>query len=77
MKFITPNVGCTEKMYRGNQVARARHETINGRFKRFNVLSTTFRHKLHKQRSCFLAVATLVQMMLRHDEPVFDINYQE
>ena len=26
MKFITPNVGCTEEMYRGNQVARARHQ---------------------------------------------------
>ena len=77
MKFITANVGCTEEMYRGNQVARARHKAINERFKRFNMLRTTLRHKLHKQCSCFLAVATLVQMMLRHDEPVFDINYEE
>ena len=77
MQFITPNVPCTYGMLRGNQVARARHEAINGRFKRFRILSSPFRHELHKHSTCFRAVATLVQLQLRHDEPAFQIHYTE
>ena len=43
---------------------RARHETVNRRFKQFGVLQSVFRHKIEKHQMCFDAVVNLVQMMI-------------
>lgn len=50
---------------------RARHETFNGRLKRFGVLKTPFRHSLEFHGTCFYAVAVITQISLLH-EPLFD-----
>ena len=43
---------------------RARHETINRRFKQFHVLQDVFRHDLTKHQVCFFAVANVTQIMI-------------
>ena len=42
--------------------AAARHETVNGRLKIFEVLETRFRHDLVFHSSCFRAVAVITQL---------------
>ena len=58
-------------------LVRARHETVNSRFKVFKCLSTAFRHPLHKHHFCFRAVAAIVQLGLRRDSPLFHVDYVE
>lgn len=42
--------------------ARARHETVNRRFKQFGVLKQIFRHDKGKHKFCFSAVVVLTQL---------------
>jgi len=56
---------------------RARHETVNKRFKDFSSLSTPFRHPLKKHSAVFHASAVCVQLALRRDSPLFQIDYRE
>lgn len=55
--------------------ARARHETVNRRFKHFFVLGHRFRHPLSRHSACFRAVANLTQLMIQNGEPLFDVDY--
>lgn len=41
---------------------RARHEVMNGRFKRFHILSDVFRHSVHKHYLVFYSVAIILQL---------------
>ena len=75
--FITPVEPVTLDVEEGHKLARACHESINGRFKRFGVLNSPFRHELEKHGICFRAIASLVQLTLTVDEPAFSINYTE
>jgi len=52
----------------------ARHETVNRRLKQFSVLSSTFRHSLHKHPSCFYAVVNITQLMILNGHPLYDID---
>ena len=58
-------------------IVRARHETVNARFKVFKSLSTAFRHPRNKHQFCFRAVASIVQLDMRCDAPLFQIDYRE
>ena len=57
--------------------SRARHETINGRFKVFEVLTKSFRHSLAKHSSCFRAVAVITQLNIENGQPLFQVAYQD
>lgn len=52
---------------------RARHETVNSRFKNFQILHHTFRHDVTKHSVCFHAVAQLVAIMTKTSNPLFQI----
>ena len=69
--FLTPT-GVNDNFNNVMSVIRARHETVNGRLKSFNVLATTFRHSLGNHSQCFMAVANLVQVSLLTEAPLFD-----
>ncbi|KAL7547299.1 hypothetical protein ACHAWF_016650 [Thalassiosira exigua] len=58
-------------------VTRARHETVNDRFKKFGVLTKTFRHTLLKHSACFRAVAVITQLKLESGNPLFEVNYSD
>ena len=64
----------TRKM---RQRVRSRHETVNRRFKQFNILADPFRSEPGKHSRCFRAVAVLVQLTLEMGEPLFEVQYSD
>lgn len=54
-------------------LVRARHETVNKRFKQFGVLSSRFRHHRRLHSFCFHAIANLTQLMM-DTEPLFYLH---
>ena len=72
----TPN-GLNDPDQKMKAIARARHETINGRFKQFNVLYRVFRHDVSRHSICFRAVANVVQMMMENGSPAFTVDYDD
>lgn len=53
--------------------ALSRHETLNGRLKFFNILNIPFRHNIEKHSACFFAVASITQVILTYESPLFQI----
>ena len=53
---------------------QARHESVFKRMKQFRVLKTKFRHDLSLHQYCFRAVAAIVQMNIKTDEPLFEYD---
>jgi hypothetical protein len=72
----TPN-GLNDYEQRTKSLARARHETVNRRFKVFGCLSHRYRHHLEFHGIIFRAVANTVQLTIRFGHPLFDIEYIE
>eukprot|EP00536_Pseudo-nitzschia_multiseries_P016490 jgi/Psemu1/46397/gm1.46397_g len=87
-KMKLPDMGFTwiERKMKSN--ARLQHETVNGRLKIFNVLTSHFRHMksnrqgmMQKHKICFEAVATVTQLKFASGETTFkdgleyDVNY--
>lgn len=74
--------GCPNHVYtpfrirgeRGNE-ARARHETINSRFKRWGILRFPYRHDLQRHGVYFNAIAVVTQMEIDAGYPVWRVNY--
>ena len=64
-KVDLPHEGLPKKSARLQKYAktriRARHETVNGRFKQFNCLKNVWRHDLAKHKMTFRSIAVLVQ----------------
>ncbi|GKZ00550.1 hypothetical protein MPSEU_001007400 [Mayamaea pseudoterrestris] len=54
---------------------RARHETVNKRFKQWGCLKQVFRHAPSKQSSMFRSVAVVTQLAIENGEPLFNVNY--
>lgn len=54
--------------------ARARHETVNRRFKQFHCMKN-FRHDKNLHAHCFNAIAVITQIAIENDEPLYDIEY--
>lgn len=53
--------------------ARCRHETLNGRFHHFGVVSTTWRHGTAKLKMCMEAVVVIVQYQMENGNPIYDV----
>jgi hypothetical protein len=53
--------------------ARARHETVNKRFKQFKCLKDVFRHDISKHAAVFRAVAVLTQLSMENGDPAFQV----
>ena len=58
-------------------VLRARHETVNSRFKNNQVLVKRFCHSLAFHSACFRAVAVISQLIIENGEPLFDVQYSD
>jgi hypothetical protein len=72
----TPN-GLNDHDQRQKQMARARHETMNGRFKQWNILKAIFRHNIAKHGAAFRAIACITQLSIQYGERLFDIDYDD
>jgi len=74
--FWTPT-GLNRLEDRMQSIARARHETVNARLKKFNCLVHVYRHRRTKHGQLFTAVANIVQMEIETDAPLFHVEYSE
>ena len=61
--------------YMSKFIVRARHETVNARFKQFNALQQTFHHSKDKHEYVFNSVAVITQLAILNGEPLFDVTY--
>ena len=57
-------------------LARARHETVNRRFKHWQILKQVFRHDIAKHGTVFFAVANIEQFLLMH-RPTWQVEYYD
>ena len=73
---ITPS-GRHDFVDRQRAQARARHETINGRFKFWNSMSCTWRHCRVKHGVAFRALANIIQLELETVSEAFQMEYNE
>jgi hypothetical protein len=73
---VTPN-GLNNEDQRMRSLARARHETVNRRFKEFDILGRRFRHNVVKHGVAFMAVANITQLTIMHGQPLFSVEYDE
>jgi hypothetical protein len=60
---------------RAKETARARHETVNKRFKRWGCLKQQFHHELCNHKTDFAAVAVCTQLSINNGEPLFAVIY--
>ena len=58
-----------------NSAARARHETVNRRFKQFECMKT-FLHDKNLHVQLFDAVATITQIGIENGEPPYGVIYE-
>jgi hypothetical protein len=54
---------------------RNRQETVNLRFKMWNILSQRFRHDLSLHGDVVTAIAVITQLSIEAGEPLFSVNY--
>ena len=66
--------GVTLEQYRAKGAARARHETINGRFKIFDILTKPWRHDRNQHWFVVRAIAVITQLSLM-ERPAFSVTY--
>ena len=66
----------TENLAMQNRV-RARHETLNGRLKNWEILKQVYRHDIIEHGDIFPAVAVITQLSIENGEPLFEVDYTD
>lgn len=74
-QIVRPGDYATKEEKRAKDLARARHETVNRRFKQFAILSQPFRHPLKKHKMVFRAVAAITQLQIETGTGPFHVIY--
>jgi hypothetical protein len=54
---------------------RRRHETVNRRFKQWQILKQKFRHDILKHSDVFHAIAVVTQLSIQNGDPLFPVEY--
>lgn len=65
-----------EEQYRAKFTVRARHETVNKRFKQFGILNQRFRHPKEKHGEVLMSIAVITQISIRNGYPLFPVQYR-
>jgi len=71
--FTYPDNMDSRKLGNFKSRARLRHETFNGRLKKFNILSQTYRHPHEKHKFAFEAIVVIVQYQMDNGAPIFAV----
>ena len=71
---MTPEDSLNEEHKKFMAKARARHETVNRRFKQWGCLKQLWRHDRKKHHFVLKAVATLVQLEFDHGKRPFQVD---
>ena len=75
--IVIPSDDMSPAFARMAAMIRGRHETVNHRFKMFNILHRVFRHDVDKHQPVFGAVAVITQLALQNGEPLYSVEYAE
>ena len=62
--FEVPHKGERSEDQRMKARARARHETVNRRFKMWNILKSIFRHDIGKHGKVMMAIVNITHMLM-------------
>ena len=73
--IIIPNQFDSDAIKKLKDDVRARHETVNKKFKQFAALKEVFRHDLDKHQPVFEAIAVLTQIGIGNGEPLYQVQY--
>ena len=76
-KTCTPIEAKNAAHRRAMALGRARHETVNRRFKTWGALQQRWRHSNEKHAITFKAVVTITQLEIENGRPLFQINGYE
>ena len=74
-QILCPKSAKNDKHRKEMSKARARHETLNKRFKEWQCLQQRWRHDRKKHHLVFSTVAGLTQIVIRNGQPLYQINY--
>ncbi len=55
----------------------AQQETINRRFKQWQILKQVFQHDLRVHRDIFAAIAVISQLAIQNGEALFSVDYDD
>ena len=58
-------------------VVRSRHETLNGRFKFWEILKQPFRHDILEHGQIFRAIAVIIQLGIDEGDKLFSVVYSD
>jgi DDE superfamily endonuclease len=75
-KIRTPDDFQSREEKKRKKRASSRHETVNRRFKQFNILKKHFRHDLQDHQKVFRSVVVLTQLSIRNREVLFACDYE-
>jgi hypothetical protein len=56
---------------------RARHETLNGQFKAWEILKQTFGHDILKHGYVFCVIAAIIQLTIDSGKQLFAVDYND
>ena len=74
----TPSGLTTSKERKKMQsIVRARHETVNKRFKQWAILKFPYRHELKYHGAVFRSIAILTQLAIEKGKKLFEINFYD
>ena len=65
----------THDQYRMKQRVRARHETVNGRFKNWNILNNRFRNQISFHSNVFSAIVVITKLEIENGFELFSVKY--
>jgi hypothetical protein len=75
--FAETPTGYNNDDQRMKSLARARHETVNGRFKQFGILQQVFRSDDITHRTAMRAIVNICQIVIEQESPLFAIGYDD
>ena len=60
-----------------SSMVRSRHETINKRFKQWNILNACFRGDIRDHGTIFRCIAVITQLCIENGFPLFSVEYED
>jgi hypothetical protein len=71
------NVGNPAEKWVMQGRVRACHKMLNGRLKKWGILSQVYRHDIMRHGNVFRACAVVMQLTIKNGEPHFGVEYED
>ncbi len=71
------NVGTPAEKWAMQGRVRVRHEMLNGRLKKWGILSQVYSHDIMQHSNVFRACAVVTQLTIKNGELLFEVEYED